>query len=144
MSGGMRAPADLESLVVGMTLVPGLVSRNRFYALFEDPEVRRVRLRSALLRGIVRQLAGAHGHVEGLVIAQRAEESELRYRVPGLRVERRASLTRAELACVRYLGGRAGVPGLHATDEDRAGIDAALRKLAAGLRLAGLEAGHIP
>ena len=144
MSGGMRAPADLESLVVGMTLVPGLVSRNRFYALFEDPEVRRVRLRSALLRGIVRQLAGAHGHVEGLIIAQRAEESELRYRVPGLRVERRASLTRAELACVRYLAGRAGVPGLHATDEDRAGIDAALRRLAAGLRLAGLEAGHIP
>jgi hypothetical protein len=146
MSGGMRAQADLESLVVGMTLVPGLVSRNRFYALFEDPEVRRVRLRSALLRGIVRQLAGAHGHVEGLVIAQRAhgEESELRYRVPGLRVERRASLTRAELACVRYLAGRAGVPGLHATDEDRAGIDAALRRLAAGLRLAGLEAGHIP
>jgi hypothetical protein len=140
----MRAPADLESLVVGMTLVPGLVSRNRFYALFEDPEVRRVRLRSALLRGIVRQLAGAHGHVEGLIIAQRAEESELRYRVPGLRVERRASLTRAELACVRYLAGRAGVPGLHATDEDRAGIDAALRRLAAGLRLAGLEAGHIP
>jgi hypothetical protein len=144
MSVGMRAQADLESLVVGMTLVPGLVSRNRFYALFEDPEVRRVRLRSALLRGIVRQLAGAHGHVEGLVIAQRAEESELRYRVPGLRVERRASLTRAELACVRYLAGRAGVPGLHATDEDRAGIDAALRRLAAGLRLAGLEAGHIP
>jgi hypothetical protein len=140
----MRAPADLESLVVGMTLVPGLVSRNRFYALFEDPEVRRVRLRSALLRGIVRQLSGAHGHIEGLVIAQRAEESELRYRVPGLRVERRASLTRAELACVRYLAGRAGVPGLHATDEDRAGIDAALRRLAAGLKLAGLEAGHLP
>jgi hypothetical protein len=45
---------------------------------------------------------------------------------------------------VRYLAGRAGVPGLHATDEDRAGIDAALRRLAAGLRLAGLEAGHIP
>jgi hypothetical protein len=140
----MRAQADLESLVVGMTLVPGLVSRNRFYALFEDPEVRRVRLRSALLRGIVRQLAGAHGHVEGLIIAQRADESELRYRVPGLRVERRASLTRAELACVRYLAGRAGVPGLHATDEDRAGIDAALRRLAAGLRLSGLEAGHLP
>jgi hypothetical protein len=140
----MRAPADRESLVVGMTLVPGLVSRNRFFALFEDPEVRRARMRSALLRGIVRQLAGAQGHVEGLVIAQGADECELRYRVPGLRVDRRACLTRAELACVRYLAGRAGVTGFHASDEDRAWIDAALRRLAEGLRLAEIDAGPIP
>jgi len=141
---GMRASADRDSLVVGMTLVPSLVSRNRFYAMFEDPEVRRARLRSALLRGIVRQLTGAQGHVEGLAIAQGVEESELRYRVPGLRVERRASLSRAELACVRYLAGRAGVAGLHASDDDRASIDTALRRLAAGLRLAELDAGHVP
>ncbi len=140
----MRAQADRESLIVGMTLVPGLVSRNRFFALFEDPEVRHARLRSALLRGIVRQLAGAQGHVEGLAIAQGADDSELRYRVPGVRVERRACLTRAELGCVRYLAGRAGVAGLHATDDDRARIDAALRRLAAGLRLAEVETGHIP
>jgi hypothetical protein len=135
----MRAPADRESLVVGMTLVPGLMSRNRFYALFEDPEVRRARRRSALLRGIVRQLAGAQGHVEGLAIAQGVEEAELRFRVPGLRIERRASLTRAELACVRYLAHRAGVAGLHATEDDRTWIDGALRRLAAGLRLAEVE-----
>jgi hypothetical protein len=140
----MRAPADREALVVGMTLVPGLVSRNRCYALFEDPEVRRARVRSALLRGIVRQLTGAQGHVEDVVIAQGIDESELRYRVPGLRVDRRASLTRAELACVRYLAGRAGVAGLHATDEDRAWIDASLRRLAAGLRLAEVDLGQLP
>jgi hypothetical protein len=136
----MRAPADRESLVVGMTLVPGLVSRNRFFALFEDPEVRRARARSALLRGIVRQLAGAQGHVEGLVIAQGVDDCELRYRVPGLRIERRASLTPVELACVRYLAGRANVAGLRASDDDRAWIDGALRRLAAGLRLAEIEA----
>jgi hypothetical protein len=140
----MRAPVDRESLIVGMTLVPGLVSRNRFFALFEDPEVRRARRRSALLRGIVRQLAGAQGHVEGLAIVQGVDEAELRYRVPGLRIERRASLTRLELACVRYLAGRAGVAGLHSNDEDRAWIDAALRRLAAGLRLAEVEAEQIP
>jgi hypothetical protein len=137
----MRAPADRESLVVGMTLVPGLVSRNRFFSLFEDPEVRRARMRSALLRGIVRQLAGTQGHVEGLTIAQGVDECELRYRVPGLRVERRTCLTPVELACVRYLAGRANVPGLHPNDEDRAWIDGALRKLAAGLRLAEIDAG---
>src|SRR5579859_4449771 len=104
----MRAPTDRESLVVGMTLVPGLVSRNRFFALFEDPEVRRARLRSAVLRGIVRQLTGAHGRVEGLVIAHGIDGCELSYQVPHLRVERRASMTPVELACVRYLAGRAG------------------------------------
>ena len=49
-----------------MTLVPGLVSRNRSFALFENPEVRRARVRAALLRGIVRQLTGTQGRVEAL------------------------------------------------------------------------------
>jgi hypothetical protein len=137
----MRAPADRESLVVGMTLVPGLVSRNRAFALFEDPEVRRARVRSALLRGIVRQLQGAQGRVEGLVIAQRIDGCELRYRVPGLRIERRTYLTALELACVRYLAGRAGTPGLCPSDDDRAWIDSALRRLAAGLRLSEVDVG---
>ena len=78
--------------------------------------------------------------MEGLAIAQGIDECELRYRVPGLRIERRALLTQVELACVRYLAARANVPGLHAGDEDRAWIDAALRRLAAGLRLAEIDA----
>jgi hypothetical protein len=132
--------AQHDALIVGMTLVPGLCSRNKSFALFEDPEVRRARKRSAVLRGIVRQLAGAAGHVEGLVVVHGAEGFELRYRVPVLRVERRASLTELELACVRFLAGRAGVGGLHPSDDDRARIDGALRRLAAGLRLAEIEA----
>jgi hypothetical protein len=135
----MRPPTDRESLVVGMTLVPGLVSRNRFFALFEDPEVRRARMRSALLRGIVRQLTGAQGHVEGLAIAHGTDDCEVRYQVPSLRMIRRARLTPVELACVRYLVGRAGAAGVVASDDDRAWIDAALRRLAAGLRLAEVE-----
>jgi hypothetical protein len=130
----MRAAVERDALVLGMTLVPGLLSRNRYYALFEDPEVRRARRRSAMLLGIVRQLAGAHGHVEGVAIAHGAVGAwELRYRVPSMRVDRRTSLTELELACVRYLAGRAGVPGFHVTEDDRAGIDAALKWLAAGL-----------
>lgn len=135
----MRPPTDRESLVVGMTLVPGLVSRNRFFALFEDPEVRRARMRSALLRGIVRQLTGGQGHVEGLAIAHGSDDCEVRYEVPSLRVFRRARLSPVELACVRYLAGRAGVTEVVASDDDREWIDAALRRLAAGLRLAEVE-----
>jgi hypothetical protein len=143
----MRAAVEPDALVVAMTLVPHLYARNRSFALFEDPEVRRARRRAGVLRGIVRQLTGAHGHVEGLAIVHGAagahaggggggDAFEIRYRVPGLRIERRASVSQPELACVRYLAGKAGVEGLHATDEDRAWIDRALRRLASGLRLA--------
>lgn len=135
----MRAGVERDALVVGLTLVPGFVSRNRSFALFEDPEVRRARRRSAVLRGIVRQLAGSHGHVEGLAVARSVDVCELRYRVPALCIDRRALLSELELACVRYLAGRAGVAGLHATEDDRAGIEGALRRLAAGLRLSEID-----
>ena len=130
----MRATVERDALVIGMTLVPGLLSRNRYFALFEDPDVRRARRRAGMLLGIVRQLAGAHGHVENVALARGSVGAwELRYRVPSMRVERRTLLTELELACVRYLAGRAGVPGFRATDDDRAGIEAALKWLAAGL-----------
>jgi hypothetical protein len=129
-----------EALVIGMALVPGLFSRNRSFALFEDPEVRRARRRAALLRGIVRQLASAQGAFESLRIARGSASCELSYCVPGMKMRRRTSLSDAELACIQYLAGRAGVGGLCATEEDREAIDAALRRLAAGLRLAEIEA----
>jgi hypothetical protein len=129
----MRPPVERDALVVGMTIVPGLLSRNRSFALFEDPEVRRARRRSAALRGLVRQLSGAHGRVEGVAIAHAGSGCELRYRVPAMRIDRCASLTELELACVRYLAGKAGVPGLPTSDEDRARVDAALERLASGL-----------
>lgn len=135
----MRLSVDCDALVVGMTLVPGLISRNRSYTLFENPDVRRARGRSALLRGIVRQLAGAHGCVEGLEVVPRVAGRELRYRLPGAHIERRALLSELEYACVSYLAGRANLQALQATDDDRARIDAALRRLSAGLRLAGIE-----
>jgi hypothetical protein len=135
----MRATVDRDALTVGMTLVPGLLSRNRSFALFEDPDVRRARARAAVLRGIVRQLAGAQGGVEGLAVVRGGGFFELRYRVPGLRIERRATLTDLELSCVRYLAGRAGVSALHPSDEDRVCVDGALRRLAAGIRLAEIE-----
>jgi hypothetical protein len=135
-------PATLvepDALLVGMTLVPGFLSRNRSFALFEDPMVRRAKRRAALLRGIVRQLAGAVGAVEGLEVITETGARELRYRVPGIRVDRRAILSDVEYSCVAYLAGRARVAGLHAEPEDRARIDAALRRLAQGLRIPEIE-----
>ncbi len=135
-------PATLvepDALLVGMTLVPGFLSRNRSFALFEDPTVRRAQRRAALLRGIVRQLAGAVGVVEGLEVVAETGARELRYRMPGIGVDRRAILSDVEYSCVAYLAGRARVAGLHADPEDRARIDAALRRLAQGLRIPAIE-----
>ena len=135
----MRPAVDREALVVGMTLVPGLVSRNRSFALFENPEVRRARVRAALLRGIVRQLTGTQGRVEAFGVVAATGAREVRYSLPGLRMQRRALLSDVEYACVAYLAGRAGVASLSADAEDRARIDAALQRLAAGLQLQGIE-----
>ncbi|MGO9835394.1 MAG: hypothetical protein ACLP1X_14365 [Polyangiaceae bacterium] len=135
----MRGTVDREALVVAMTLVPRLVSRNRSFAFFEDAEVRRARARAALLRGIVRQLAGAQGRVEALNVAPGPSACEMRYRVPAVRMERRALLSHLEYGCIAYLAGRAGVSGIHANDEDRARIEASLRRLTNGLRLADID-----
>jgi hypothetical protein len=139
-----RPAVDREALVVGMTLVPGLVSRNRSFALFEHPDVWRARVRAALLRGIVRQLTGTQGRVEAFGVGPSgmrggAGAREVRYSLPGLRLERRALLSDVEYACVAYLAGRAGVADLYADANDRAKIDAALRRLATGLKLVEIE-----
>ena len=136
----MRAGVERDALVVGMTLVPGFVSRNRSFALFEDPEVRRARRRAAVLRGIVRQLAGAHGHVEGLAVV--ALGRRVRAALPRAGAPHRAAgLADGAGAGLRALPGRArrALPGLHASEDDRARIDAALRRLAAGLRLSEID-----
>jgi hypothetical protein len=133
-----------EPLVVAMMLVPRLFSRNRSFALFENPEVRRARRRATLLRGIVRQLAGVAGAMESVRIARAGEGCEISYRVPALKMHRRATLSDVELACVHYLVAREGVTALRATEQDRAAIDAALKRLALGLRLKELEAAMDP
>ncbi|MDP9150169.1 MAG: hypothetical protein M3O36_09550 [Myxococcota bacterium] len=126
---------EREELVVAMALVPGLLSRNRSFALFEDPDVRRARRRALALCAIVRQLADSGREVQALRIARGTNGYELTYSVPGIKVRRRALLSGLEVACLRYLAQRAGVPALRASEEDRSDIDAALRRLASGPRL---------
>jgi hypothetical protein len=140
---GAFGAAGREALVVAMAVVPGIYARNRHFALHERADVRRARARAAQLRGIVRQLAGTHGQIEELALVRCDLAFELRYRVRAVRMERRALLSETEASCVAYLATRAGVSCLHATDEDRARIDAALRRLATGLRLAAVESGDI-
>jgi hypothetical protein len=123
-----------------MAVAPGVYARNRLFSFFTDPEVRRAKARGAILRGVVRQLAGANGEVDHVVFSRSSGRVLLRYRIARVKLERFVEMTELEGACVAYLASRAGVPGMHATEGDRALLDAALKRLANGLELATLEA----
>jgi hypothetical protein len=129
---------DEGALTVAMAVAPGVYARNRMFAFHKDPAVRRARARAATIRGLVRQLQGAHGAPCELVLA-RGARCVLKYRIDRLRLERKVELTEIEAACFAYLAARAGVRDVHATAEDRAMVDAALRRLATGLDLGELE-----
>ena len=133
---------DQEALTVAMTVAPGVYTRNRMFAFYKDPEVRRAKQRSAILRGVVRQLTGANGQPEDVTLSRGARGAcMLRYRIASVRLARSLELSTLEAACVVYLGARAGVATLHPTAEDRALIEGALRRLASGLELSALDAG---
>jgi hypothetical protein len=139
-------PFDRDALVVAMTIVPGLYSRNKMFAFFNDPEIRRARARAAQLRGIVRQLAGSQG-APAIVELSRAHRGSpaaaapavLCFSIPLIRLVRRVELSELEAACLAYLCARAGVTCLHPEPDDRVMLDSALRKLAGGLNVAGFD-----
>jgi hypothetical protein len=120
---------DRDALLVAMAVAPGVYARNRYFSLHTHPEVRYAKARAAILRGLVRQLAGKHGGVTGLVIERGPGRARVRYRVESLRLERQAELSDVEAACFFYLAGRAGSSELRPSPEDRALLHAALRKL---------------
>ena len=137
----MKGSVDRESLTIAMAVVPGLYSRNKYFGLYRDPEVRRARARALLLRGIVRHLSGAHGPVDGVVLSRGEGGAELKYAIASVRLERRVELGDLEASCLTYLAARAGIAVLQATEDDRAKVDGALKRLAIGLRLSSVELG---
>jgi hypothetical protein len=123
-----RPTADADALLCALVLAPGAFSRNRFFHLFEKPELARVRRRATRVRGILRQLSnGAEvtGEIE-LADGRRM----LRFRVPSLGLSRTAALSRLEAATMRFALARAErrtpEPG------DRALVEEALKRLDAG------------
>jgi len=133
----MSAPTHLdhEALLVALVLAPATYSRNRFFALYTDPEMRRVRRRAALVRNIVRHIARLDPAERGEILRVEptgAGRVELTYVVPALGLRRTATLDPIELSLVRFDMARApGQPApLAADDPDRLRIEAALRRLA--------------
>jgi hypothetical protein len=131
---------DAEALAVALVLDPATFSRNRFYDLYDDPAVRRVRRRAALLRGLVKQLATALHRSGDLSVASRAKDAmeELSFEISSLGLSRRTILDPTEGALLRFslersMGGPrrdAIPPELSLRTEDRDRIHQALRRLA--------------
>lgn len=118
----------VESLTVAMALAPGVYSRNRMFALFAQAGVPRAKFRAATLRGLVKQLKNA----QGITVESEGAEHVLRFQLPALRMSRVAQLTSLELATLRILAARAGLPCLPPEAEDRALVDATLARLIEG------------
>ncbi len=131
-----RAILDEGSLMAVMAVAPGVYARNRMFAFFKEPAVKRARARAATIRGAVRQLASARrGATDVSLVRDSGGGAVLRYRIESMRLERTIELTHVEAACLAYLATQAGVPGLAATPDDRALLDRTLAKLAIGLEL---------
>jgi hypothetical protein len=124
-------PIDCEALLCALCLAPSTYSRNRFFHLYQDDEVKRVRRRASILRSLVRQ--SVKMGLEPVVRPLSDALYELSLSMPGVSYERRATLDGLELTLFRYLLARSlGRP----TDAERGRVEAALAKLAGPLPLA--------
>jgi hypothetical protein len=123
---------DPAALTVAMALAPGVYARNKMFSLYKDPKIKAARARAAILRGVVRQLGAAREACDVALARGKGDAVVLRYRVKAVRFARTLELTALEAACLRLLGGRAGIAGLEPAPGDRARVDAALRRLAQG------------
>ena len=124
---------SIDGLLCALVIAPQVYARNRFFDLFEQPTLRRVRRRAGLLRGIVRQFSPSSDRRAEIVGEQVLSDGRvlLRYVIAELNYTRTTALSGLEAAIVRYLIARARkVPS---DPGDFARIELAIAGLAQGL-----------
>lgn len=131
----MKAAIDRQGLLAALVLSPATYSRNRFYDLYDDPEVRRVRRRASQIRSVVRHVTRASMAEPAETVSLSAaagDRMELTYEVPALGLKRTVILDPIELSLVRFAVARSGraVAALPPDEGDRASVEAALARLA--------------
>jgi hypothetical protein len=120
-----EATIDHEALLCALVLAPSTYSRNRFFSLYQDGELRAVRRRAAVVRSLVKQLSRAA--IEPSVETLGEGAFELTVLDPVLCFKRRTRLDGLELALVRYMVARARG---QTADREREHIEATLARLA--------------
>jgi hypothetical protein len=132
-AGDRERAIDRDALLAALVLDPATYSRNRFFDLYKDPAVHRIRRRASQIRSIVRQVTGADpkGAGERLLFSPKdGDRVELSYTVPALGLRRTALLDPLELSLIRLALARAGAAGPAPDNPDRVRVDAALARLA--------------
>jgi hypothetical protein len=127
--GNANRNINPEALLCALVLAPNTFARNRFFGMFEEPALRRVRRRAYHVRSILRQLLGTGK--ERALITGRLELDDtrvlLRYRLEHLKLERTTALSALEFAVLNYALHRAGKGEVE--DEERTLVENALHSL---------------
>lgn len=147
----MQLRHDPDALAALIALQPTHASRNRHFALFATREARDARRRAFLIRGVVRELSGAHGPVRILSCDFEGEIVSIHYALARLSATRVVRLSATDFAVARVALARRGVrllpAALVARDEDHATVarlvghgEAALASTRANVEAASSEA----
>jgi hypothetical protein len=98
---------DADALLAALVLAPDVYSRNRFFELYRDEALVRVRARAAQLRGVVRHLNGRF-KVDGFERSEGPEGAvRLRYGIASINFRRSVTLSRFEAALLDVALARA-------------------------------------
>jgi hypothetical protein len=135
---------SLDGLLCALVVAPQIYARNRFFELFEQAPLRKLRRRAKLVRGMIRQLVGITGR-QGQIVGEQVQTDGrvlIRYIIPELNFSRTTALSSLEATLVRYVVARAR----HQSPDpaDRARIEQSLGGLAAGLPRPTLDADAPP
>lgn len=124
---------DSDALTALIVLRPSRASRNRHFSLFNTTHAREARRRAAVLRSLVRDIAGKHGpaRVVGFVVLP-SGEAELRYEMPRVSATRTARLSEIDLSIARVALAARGVrlvpEAVAAREQDHARVEALLSR----------------
>lgn len=142
LDGGRRV--DRDALLCALILAPDTYARNRFFQLFQAPEMARVRRRARRVRSMIAQLTEPWPLVSvsdgseqartprALLLAEETREDGwvlVRYRMVELDYVRTTVLEPLEAAALRYALARAGRGEIQ--QEDRLRVEGALSRLCA-------------
>ena len=122
----MQIRHDPDALAALIALQPTHASRNRHFALFATSEARDARRRAFVIRGVVRELSGAHGPVRILSCDLQGGNVLVRYALMRLSATRTVRLSQTDFAVARVALARRGVrllpAALVAREEDHAAV----------------------
>ena len=129
-----RAPhpaLDREALLAALVLAPATYSRNRFFEMYTNQDVRRVRRRATQLRSVIAHLVRP-GIPQSRDLPSEDGFVRLTYEVPNIGLRRTIALAPIELSLLRFALARfqEGSAALAVDDPDRLRIEGALARLA--------------